>query len=307
MNKAIGWQKKGYSHGWEIEQQVNFFSRNLLSSQIMKDIRLLVMDLDGTVVGHSNQIETEVLQAIQAVQDRGIQVAIATGRMYQSALRFHQAIASKLPLMAYQGAWIQDPQTNELHRHWTLSKEYAHELLDFFEQPELRDRLSIHFYIEDQLYVKEILEETERYVERSSVKAHAVGDLRELLTVDPTKVLVQSSDVNLIDQLWQLLKKRYAPTDIYLTKSVDIFLEATNPQVNKGTAVKYLAEELLGLEPEQVMTIGDNLNDLEMLEYAGVGVAMGDAPEAVKRTAQWVAPSVEARGAAVAIEKFLLS
>lgn len=273
----------------------------------MNDIRLLVVDLDGTVVGHSNQIETEVLKAIQAVKDQGIQVAIATGRMYQSALRFHQAIASPLPLMAYQGAWIQNPQTNELHRHWTLSKEYAHELLDFFEQPELRDRLSIHFYIEDQLYVKEILEETERYVERSSVTAHAVGDLRDLLTVDPTKVLVQSSDVNLIDQLWQLLKKRYAPTDIYLTKSVDIFLEATNPQVNKGTAVKYLAEELLGLEAAQVMTIGDNLNDLEMLEYAGIGVAMGDAPEAVKRTAQWVAPSVEARGVAVAIEKFLFS
>jgi hydroxymethylpyrimidine pyrophosphatase-like HAD family hydrolase len=77
--------------------------------------------------------------------------------------------------------------------------------------------------------------------------------------------------------------------------------------VNKGVAVRYLAEEMLGLQPMNVMTIGDNFNDLEMIEYAGIGVAMGNAPEAIQAIAQWVAPSVEADGAAVAIEKFLLS
>jgi len=272
----------------------------------MGDIRLLVVDLDGTVVGRSNQIEAEVLETIQAVQERGIAVAIATGRMYQSALRFHRAIASPLPLMAYQGAWIQDPSTDQIHRHLTIPAEFARQLLDFYEQPELRDRISIHFYIDDQLYVRDILEETQRYAERSSVTAHAVGDLRSLLTVDPTKVLVQSVDVDLIDQLWYLLKQRYTPTELYITKSVDIFLEATHPQVNKGAAVRYVAEELMGLSPENVMAIGDNLNDLEMLKYAGLGIAMGDAPEAVKQVAQWVAPNVEAGGAATAMKKFLL-
>jgi len=272
----------------------------------MEDIRLLVVDLDGTVVGRSNQIEADVLQAIQAAQERGIQVAIATGRMYQSALRFHRAIASPLPLMAYQGAWIQDPATQEMHQHLTMPREFARQLLEFYEQPELRDRLSIHFYINDQLYVQDILEETQRYAERSAVTAHAVGDLSTLLSVDPTKILVQSVDVDLIDQLWRLLQQRYDPTELYLTKSVDIFLEATHPQVNKGNAVRYVAEELLGLKPENVMAIGDNLNDLEMLQYAGLGIAMGDAPEAVKSVARWVAPSVEVGGAATAIEKFLL-
>ncbi|MFM7372484.1 MAG: HAD family hydrolase, partial [Sphaerospermopsis kisseleviana] len=74
-----------------------------------KDIKLLVLDIDGTIAGHDNQVSDTVQQAIKAVQAKGIQVAIATGRMYCSALRFHQDIQSNLPLVAYQGAWIQDP------------------------------------------------------------------------------------------------------------------------------------------------------------------------------------------------------
>jgi len=76
--------------------------------------------------------------------------------------------------------------------------------------------------------------------------------------------------------------------------------------VNKGNGVRYLAEELLGLSSSNVMTIGDNFNDIEMLEYAGIGVAMGNAPADVKAVAKWVAPSVEQDGAAAAIEEFVL-
>ena len=79
-------------------------------------IRLLVVDLDGTVVGDSNQINPVVKQAIAAAQARGVQVAIATGRMFRSALRFHQDLGLTLPLMTYQGALIKDPATGEMHR-----------------------------------------------------------------------------------------------------------------------------------------------------------------------------------------------
>ncbi|MGG6294538.1 Cof-type HAD-IIB family hydrolase [Leptolyngbya sp. AN02str] len=272
----------------------------------MADIQLLVVDLDGTVVGRSNQIEPIVIQAIRAAQQRGIRVAIATGRMFRSALRFHHDLTSDLPLMVYQGALIKDPATAHVHRHWAVSKDYVRQLLDFFEQPEHRDQLSVHLYIEDELYVRELTEETARYAERSHVEPTPVGDLRNMLSVDPTKVLVQSQNVDLINQLLAALRQRYRPTELYLTKSVDIFLEAANPLVNKGAAVQYLAEEILGLQPAQVMAIGDNFNDLEMIQYAGIGVAMGNAPDGVKAIANWIAPEVEVGGAAAAIEEFLL-
>ncbi|MEH1843728.1 MAG: Cof-type HAD-IIB family hydrolase [Nostoc sp.] len=271
-----------------------------------KDIKLLVLDIDGTITGHSNTLSTGVKQAIIAAQARGIQVAIATGRMYRSALRFHQEIGSTLPLMAYQGAWIQDPITQKIHRHWAVSREIAHQLIDYFEQPELRSLLSVHFYINDQLYVRELTRETQIYAERSGIIPIPVGDLRQTLTNEPTKILALCDDTDLINQLLGNMRRQYTPAELYLTTSVATFFEATNASVNKGTAVRYLAEELLGLQTANVMAIGDNFNDLEMLEYVGLGVAMGNAPAGVQAIAQWVAPSVEEDGAAVAIEKFLL-
>ncbi|WP_421658795.1 Cof-type HAD-IIB family hydrolase [Leptothermofonsia sp. ETS-13] len=271
-----------------------------------RNIQLLVLDIDGTIAGADNQIREPVKKAVQAAQAKGIQVAIATGRMYQSALRFHHEIGATLPLMVYQGALVKDPRTGIVHRHWTVPRHLALELLDYFEQPELRSLLSVHFYINDQLYVREITPATEDYISRSTVRPIPVGDLRCTLDTEPTKVLALTNDPVLIDTVLGDLRKRYTPAELYLTTSVATFFEATNPRVNKGTAVQYLAEDYLGIGAENVMVIGDNFNDVEMIEYAGIGVAMGNAPEGVQARADWVAPDVEVDGAAVAIKKFLL-
>ncbi len=270
------------------------------------NIRLLVLDIDGTIAGKSNNIREPVLQAIAQAQKNGVQIAIATGRMYRSALRFYQIVHSTLPLIAYQGAWIQDPITQKILRQWSVPKQQVLKLLDYFEQPSLRSLLSVHFYINDQLYVRQITPETQAYTERSGIVPIAVGDLRTTLDTEPTKVLALSDDTDLIGSLLGSLQKQYTPAELYLTKSVATFFEATHPSANKGSAVRYLAEDLLGLQPENVMTIGDNFNDVEMIQYAGVGVAMGNAPEDVQLKADWVAPSVEQEGAAAAIEEFLL-
>ncbi|OBQ40652.1 MAG: hydrolase [Anabaena sp. CRKS33] len=273
----------------------------------VNDIKLLVLDIDGTITGHSNTLSVTVKEVIAAVQAKGIKVTIATGRMYCSAWRFHREIGSTLPLIAYQGAWIQDPGNDKIHRHLPVSRKITQQLLEYFEQPDLRSLLSVHFYINDQLYVREITKETDNYQQRCGVTAIPVGDLRQLLDHEPTKILALSEDANLTQQLLADLRLRYKPTDLYLTTSVPTFLEAANTHVNKGHAVRYLAEEMLGLESHHVMTIGDNFNDVEMLSYAGISVAMGNAPPQVQAIANWVAPSIELDGAAVAIEKFLLS
>jgi len=270
------------------------------------DIQLLVLDIDGTIAGKSNTITEPVKQAIRRVQAKGIQVAIATGRMYCSALRFHRQVGSTLPILAYQGAWIQDPATETIHRHLSVSRARAEQLLDYFESDMLRSQLSVHFYINDQLYVREMTPETQRYAQRADIQPLSVGDLRQVLTNEPTKVLALCQDTTVIDQLFSHLRQKYTPAELYLTKSVATFFEATNPLVNKGEAVRYLAEDLLGLSAQNVMAIGDNFNDIEMLDYAGFGVAIGNAPLEVQAIAQWVAPSVEQDGVAKALEALIL-
>jgi Cof subfamily protein (haloacid dehalogenase superfamily) len=274
------------------------------------DIRLLVLDIDGTLAGESNQISPRVLDSIRQVQQRGVQVAIATGRMYQAALRFHQGVGSTLPLMAYQGAYIKHPASQILHRHTPLPRPLALEILTYLTPMAAQDDLSIHLYIDDQLHVKAIIADTEAYAQRSGVQPIAAGDLITLLhnnkATETTKLLALSENTSLLSDVLAQLSQRYPTDDLYLTRSVEQFVEATHPLANKGEAVRYLAEELLDLTPDQVMTIGDNYNDLEMLRYAGIGVAMGDAPDPVKQGADWVAPGVEADGVAVTLEQFLL-
>jgi hypothetical protein len=271
------------------------------------DIKLLVVDIDGTIAGKSNNIREAVKQAIFAAQSRGVQVAVATGRMYRSALRFHRDIGSTLPLISYQGAWIQDPASQKMLRHQPLSKQTALELLEHFEEPHLRSLLSVNFYINDQLYVPEITAATRLYAQRSGIQPIAITDLRRDIPGEPTKVLALCDNPGVLDGLLSSMRERYTPAELYLTRSVATFFEATHPLVNKGAAVQYIAEDLLGLQPENVMAIGDNFNDVEMISYAGVGVAMGNAPSEVKAGANWVAPDVEEDGVAEAIAKFILN
>lgn len=270
------------------------------------DIRVLVLDIDGTIAGESNEVRAAVKQAIRAVQAKGIGVAIATGRMYCSALRFFQSVEANLPLIAYNGAWIQDPKTGQRLWHVPVPRTAAQELLDYFEQPALRSLLSVHFYIDDQLYVRQLTPETQLYAERSGVIPIPVGDLRSVLDNEPTKVLALCDEIETMSRLLGQLRRRYTPAELYLTQSVSTFFEACHPRVNKGTAVRYLVEKVLRLQAKHVMAIGDNFNDLEMLTYARIGVAMGNAPLAVQQAADWIAPSVEADGVTATLERFLL-
>ena len=270
-------------------------------------IKLLIVDIDGTIAGESNQVSPRVKAAISAAQARGVRVGIATGRMYKSALRFHQEIAADMPIIAYQGAWIQDPATGTIHRHCPVPVDIARELLDYFEQPTLLAKLSIHVYRDDCLYVREINPDTELYVGRSGIAVTPVADLRTVLTEQPTKILAMSEDTALIQDLLQDLRRKYTADRLHVTTSVPIFLETTQSGIDKGNAIDYVAQNLLGIAAENVLAIGDNYNDVEMLAYAGIGVAMGNAPADVRSLADWVAPPVNADGVAVAIEKFILN
>ncbi|MDX2273018.1 MAG: Cof-type HAD-IIB family hydrolase [Cyanobacteriota bacterium] len=266
------------------------------------DIRLVMVDIDGTITGAANTVSPRVRQALRQAKQQGVYVGIATGRMYRSALRFHHEIAANMPICAYQGAMIKDPATDKMYKHWSLNLEVAQQLLAALDTYPL----IAHIYVDDQLYVRDWNPLSLGYAERSQVPIHLLSDLGSELTLEPTKVLAMTEDTDLILELLGSLRQQFPADLMYLTRSVPTFLEATHPQVNKGNAVKYLAEEVLGLRPEQVMTIGDSDNDVEMLAYAGLGVAMGNASAEVQAYADWVAPSVDEDGVAVALETFVL-
>jgi Cof subfamily protein (haloacid dehalogenase superfamily) len=270
-------------------------------------VKLLVLDIDGTIAGKSNQVSDRVKAAVAAARSLGVNVAIATGRMYASALRFHREIGANAPLMAYQGAWIQDPTSETVARHVPVNPAMAIELIDYYTRGELKDRLSVQIYADDKLYASGLSEDIEHYVSRSKIEAYVVEDLREIIAQKPpTKVLAMSGDLGLIQELMADLKTNYSPEQLHITTSVPEFLEVTGAGINKGTAIDFVAREIYNIDRSEVMAIGDNHNDLEAILYAGIGIAMGNAPQSVKDEADWVTTGVDEDGVAVAIEKFIL-
>ncbi len=275
-------------------------------AQTAADVRLLVLDIDGTIVDESNRARDSVARAIRSAERRGAAVALATGRRYQSSLDVYEWTGSTLPLICYEGALIRQPQTGFVHRQWPLEPDALALLLEHAEPLGLSGRLSVHLHTQDNLYVSNLNDASVSYFGGSKVEPVVVGDMRQLLNHAATKVTVLSDDAEVIIRLSGRLKKGSGRTEVKRHKSVS-YLEAFHPAAGKRLAVSYLAEEVLGLRPENVMAVGDDFTDIEMLRYAGVGVAMGDAPAAVKASADCVTASVENDGVAEAVERWILN
>lgn len=269
----------------------------------MNNIKVLILDIDGTISGKSNHVNDRVKKAINKVKSRGIKVGLATGRMYSSALRFHQEIEANLPIIGYNGAWMQNPDTSEILLHQPVKHQIAKKIISYFKDKQIEKEIEIHLYFNDKLYVEKITQNTEYYVDRSGTPANLVENFNNLLQENPTKILASSLDFNLITKMLTELKNIYHEEEVFLTQSNPIYLEVTDTGVNKGMAVQYLTEKILGYSREEIITIGDNFNDLTMLEYAGFSIAMGDAPQEVKDIASTVTQDVENDGVADVIDQ----
>lgn len=117
----------------------------------MCDIKFLILDIDGTIAGHSNQVSQITQEAIRKVQLQGIKVGFATGRMYCLAKRFHQYVQTQIPIIAYNGAWIQDPQTNKVLLHRPVQLKVAQELFSDIEKLQRQGLIEVELYFNDEL------------------------------------------------------------------------------------------------------------------------------------------------------------
>jgi len=177
----------------------------------------------------------------------------------------------------------------------------AHELINF-----VRDRgWDACVYIDDRLYVEKATPNLRFYAEYSPIKEqmNAVGDLGAFLSCDPLKIVVVVEAEQALS-VSSMLRERFEGR-LQIVRSFHRFVEATNLTASKGQALSFLAQ-MRGVTQMETMAIGDNDNDADMLAWAGLGIAMGNASDAVKAAASHVVPSIEEDGAALAIERFIL-
>lgn len=272
--------------------------------------KMLVADIDGTLVrvvpeGQGSRdapvVPVETLEALREIRRRGVRFLLATGRMWASARRFFEMAEADSPAILYNGAMVYDfARGTTLYRRQVPLATAQKVLRLLREFPELQP----HVYVDDQVYVGRINRITEEYQRKDSIPVREVGDLLQFLEADPVKILIIGERARL-EQLAQAI--RALPGDpVNFVFSEPTYLEILPPGTSKGTALQFVAETL-GIPKEAIVAVGDDLNDLEMIRYAGVGVAMADAPEGLRAEADYVCGTVEEGGLREVIERFLLA
>ncbi len=260
--------------------------------------RMLAIDLDDTLLNGKLQISQRNKEYIRRAKEAGVHVTLATGRMYCSALPYAQELNINLPLITYQGALVKEAGSGEVLLHRPVPLELAREAMVWVKKLGYH----INLYMDDKLYVEKMTPEAETYMRISGITAHPVGDLVAFMQEAPTKVLFVG-EVRELDQLELAMRQHFA-SSLHICKSKPHFLEISHPEATKGHALDTLARRS-GLTAEQVIAIGDAPNDLEMIEYAGLGAVMGNASPEVKEKANYVASSNEEDGVAQVIAKFI--
>jgi hypothetical protein len=264
--------------------------------------KLLALDLDGTVMDTSLIISEPVLRAVAMARAHGVRVTLATGRMFGATLPFAQTLGVDEPLICYQGALIRHSRTGEIYEHITMPADLAAEGVALL----LQAGLFVVAYIDERLCVAERRPELGLYLQWHPHGAEVVvePELPALVaTTPPTKLLFVADPPIVTEQLARL--DAHFAGQLEVVRSHQLFGELTAPGISKGAALAKLAERL-GIARQETIAIGDQENDLSMIRWAGLGLAMGNAILEVQAAATAIVPPITEDGVAWAIERYVL-
>ncbi len=263
--------------------------------------KLIAIDMDDTLLPKELMISDRTRKAIKQAEDKGVKVAIATGRMYSSAYPHLQDLELTDEVITYNGALVKEIATNNTIDHSPVPVELAQEIVNIVTEEDLH----LNMYIDDLLYVNKLGFGADYYEKISGIKPILIKeDIDKFLDQPSTKLLIVEEDLDKVESILKRLQQEFGEV-LNITRSKPNFIEIMKKEVSKGVALANLAQDL-DIKVSEVVAIGDSLNDLEMIEYAGLGVAVGNAREEVKEKADYITKSNDEDGVAEFIEKFIL-
>lgn len=263
------------------------------------NIKLVAVDLDGTLLDNDRKISPRAKEAIQAVREMGIEVTLATGRMFFSARTYADELGLSLPLITYQGALVKVSGSGEVLYERHVDSILAQKVITLAKD----HGLNVNFYVDDYVLVEELTAYADTYARKFRAQFREVGDLRKCAHLSPLKLLViDYNEDDLI--LFEKKCRREFGNTLYITKSMPEYLEYLHPEATKAAGLDAVVKHM-GINPQEVMAIGDSYNDLEMLEYAGFSVVMENAREEIKAKADYITRSNDDDGVAEALDKLM--
>jgi Cof subfamily protein (haloacid dehalogenase superfamily) len=263
------------------------------------NIRLVACDLDGTLMGQDLVFSTYLLSILRRVREQGVIVTIATGRGYPSTRHFARQLGVTAPLICYQGAQIRTADGDTVYSG-TFPPEHLSEVIAFCHA----GGWELAVYCDDEIYQSTLMYEQAYYDRWFGLPIHLAPDLLAAIPGEPVKFIAIAPDASSADRLERemayLAKGKYK-----VVRSHPWFVEGMALDVSKGESLARLAGHM-GIAREETMALGDSDNDISMVRWAGLGVAMGDASPALKQAAAVIAPAQSEDGAAWALARYAL-
>ncbi len=260
--------------------------------------KLVAVDIDGTLLNSQGIITEKTQQAIQRIIEKGVIFTICTGRPIQGVERFNRLLNLDEPFITYNGAMIVMGKSRKILYEQGLTAEDARNVLAWAKKL----KTTYVIWSNNQLYANELNEKVHDYKKLSTVEPLLAEDEEALIRNGITKILWYD-DADKIEGYQNTLEGQLGDGVSYYT-SKPTFLEFVDKRVSKAMAMEKLGEHF-GIKAEEMMAIGDGFNDLPMIEYAGMGVAMSNAPEAIKEKADYVTLSNDEDGIAHVLDQFI--
>jgi 5-amino-6-(5-phospho-D-ribitylamino)uracil phosphatase len=271
------------------------------------NVRLLVLDIDGTLLDPAGQLTATTVAAVRAAVAAGCVVTLATGRRFRTAKPIADALGLELPILVQNGALIKDSLTGEILYHRHLSCAGAAAAIEYLWAAGAQPIVYENAFVGDRVFTGPVERDTASnadYFTRNS-DLQRCATVQALLPADPP---LEVSTVDDAARLRELAPGLIHPGVRVITTTYSSgagFLEVLEARCSKAEALYELARRF-GVPMEHTMAIGDNLNDLELLTAAGVGVAMGNAKPEVQAIARYSTASNAEDGVAAAIGRFVL-
>ena len=275
-----------------------------------KPFDLVILDLDGTVLDpyKSADFTPAVMETVAAVQASGIPVTIGTGRTFDFVRHYAKLLGVTTPVVTTQGAVVGNPVTGEVLAESLMPLDAARNVAQWIDST---DRVTIFYFTDADgsvtIYQNQDHGEADFYDHVFGTPRVMHKSFVDLLADDaahpPVKfITVDTPDAG--DDVNPLVEQLFA-AQLDIARTHPRLVEGTALGVNKGEGVRKLCQ-ILNIDPTRVLAIGDSNNDLPMLAAVGTAVAMGNGSERVRNAADWIAPSIDDDGAAVALRKFIL-
>ncbi len=263
--------------------------------------RLVAIDMDGTFLNENHIVSNANIEAVKRAIEQGVKVVVATGRDKKGIKPLMEYINFNNHFILYNGSMIYDSNVDEYIERYDMDYSEAEKVYN--HGVELNTTVVV--WADDLHYTNSRDSDIIRYYEKlNNEEFIEINSLKDIKHLKIQKVLYSDNADRMLEVLKDLENHVFEGCQYEL--SFPLAIEFYNKNCSKGSSVKKYAKTL-GIEPEEIIAIGDSMNDLSMIKMAGLGVAMGNASDLIKAEADFVTKTNSEDGVAYVIEKFILN